>query len=76
LALATSSWSATTTPEVVDGLFYRQFKLSSVSRDSSDDIVVVGGTVDVNTFLVESSVAWNARGATSTITYKTYVTNI
>lgn len=75
-ALGTSSWSATTTPEIIDGLFYRSFKLYQVYRDSNDDIVSSGGTVDNNTFFVESSVSWRVRNATSTITYKTYVTNI
>ncbi len=74
--LATSSWGVTTTPEIVDGIFYRFFKLSAVSRDVNDDIVSTGGTVDVNTFLVESNVSWNWRGSTSTSQYKTYVTNI
>ena len=75
-ALATSSWGVTTTPEIIDGVFYRFFTLSAVSRNVSDDIVTSGGTVDANTFLVESSVSWNWKGATSTTNYKTYVTNI
>lgn len=75
-ALATSSWGVTTTPEVIDGFFYRSFKLYQVSRNSSDDIVSSGGTVDPNTFLIESNVSWNWRGSTTTSSYKTYVTNI
>jgi len=75
-ALATSSWGVTTTPEIVDGVFYRSFKLYQVARNISDDIVSSGGTVDSNTFLVESIVSWMWRGATSTTSYKTYVTNI
>ncbi len=74
--LATSSWGVTTTPEIIDGLFYRSFILYSVARDAGDDIVSSGGTLDPNTFLVESRVSWNWRGATSTVSYKTYVTNI
>lgn len=76
LALATSSWSATTTPEIVDGLFYRSFRLSAVYRDGSDDIVSSGGTLDPNTLFAESVVSWRWRNATSTTSYKTYVTNI
>lgn len=76
LALATSSWGATTTAEVVDGIFYRSFKLSAVYRDASDDIVSSGGTLDADTLFAESSVSWAWRNATSTVTYKTYVTNI
>ncbi|MEN9621804.1 MAG: hypothetical protein RLZZ67_238 [Candidatus Parcubacteria bacterium] len=74
--LATSSWSVTTTPEIIDGLFYRSFKLNQVSRDGNDDIVPSGGTIDSNTFFAEASVSWRVRNATTTITYKTYVTNI
>jgi Tfp pilus assembly protein PilV len=75
-ALGTSTWSATSTPEIVDGAFYRTFRIYAVSRDESDDIVASGGTVDPNTLLVESSVSWNWRGATTTTAYKAYFTNI
>ncbi|HVT75329.1 MAG TPA: hypothetical protein VHD69_02880 [Candidatus Paceibacterota bacterium] len=76
LAVGTSTWGVTTTPERVDGDFYRTIKVYSVFRNSSDDIVTSGGTVDSNTLLTESSVSWSYRGATTTATYKTYVTNI
>lgn len=76
LSLSTSSWGVTTTPEIVDGVFYRSFKVFTVQRNSSDDIVSSGGTVDPNTLLAESRVSWNTRNSTSTATYKTYVTNI
>ncbi|MBI5134378.1 MAG: hypothetical protein HZA81_03265 [Candidatus Taylorbacteria bacterium] len=76
LALGTSTWSASTTPEVVDGVFYRSFRLYPVSRDASDDIVTAGGTVDPDTLLAESAVSWSWRGSTTTVTYMTYVTNI
>lgn len=76
LALGPSSWSVSQTPEVVDGVFFRSFRLSPVMRNASDDIVSAGGTVDSDTFLVDVSVAWNWRGATTTAIYKAYVTNI
>jgi hypothetical protein len=75
-ALGTSTWGVTTTPEIIDGSFYRSFRVNQVSRDSSDDIVTSGGTVDPDTILLESTVSWNWRGATTSVTYKTYVTNI
>ncbi len=74
--LAASSWSVTSTPEIIDGIFYRMFRLSAVYRDGNDDIVSIGGTVDTNTFFAQSSVSWRWKGATSTTSYKTYVTNI
>ena len=76
LLLNGSSWSFTTVPEIVDGLFYRTIKVSKVSRDGSSNIVTLGGTVDPNTLLVESDVSWSYRNAASTVTYKTYVTNM
>lgn len=76
LAVGVSAWSVTTTPERIDGDFYRTIRVYQVSRNSSDDIVASGGTVDANTLLTESSVSWSYRGATTTVTYKAYVTNI
>lgn len=76
LNLTPSSWSITTTPEVIDGIFYRSFIPYAVSRNASDDIVTAGGTTDPNTLLVSVSVSWNWRGATSTANYQSYMTNI
>lgn len=76
LALSPSSWSVTATPEIVDGIFWRVIKVYSVSRDVSNDIVSSGGTVDPNTLLLESKVSWNWRGATSTASYQSYITNL
>lgn len=76
LALGMSAWSVTTTPEVVDGAFYRSFKVFPASRDASDDIVSSGGAVDPDTLLLESSVSWDWRGSTTTVKYQTYVTNL
>jgi len=75
LSIATSSWGVTTTPELIDGLFYRSFRLLSVSRDASDSIVSSGGTVDPNTLRARVSVSWPWRNATSTVSYETYVTD-
>ena len=74
--LATSSWSVTSTPEVIDGDFYRSFKTYSVNRDVSDDIVSTGGAVDAGTLLFDVSVHWQWRGATTTANYKAYMTNL
>ncbi len=76
LSLGSSSWSLSTTPEVIDGAFYRTVTVSAVRRDASDDIVASGGTVDANALLLKSTVSWNWRGATSTVSYTSYVTNI
>jgi len=76
LSLGVSTWSTTATPEVIDGAFYRTVHVNTVERDSSDNIVSSGGTTDPNTLLIDSSVAWSWRGATTTVTYKAYITNI
>jgi hypothetical protein len=76
LSLSSSAWGVTTTPEVVDGFFYRSFTVSPVQRDATNDIVTAGGTVDTGTVLVTSSVAWKWRNATTSVTYSTYLTNI
>lgn len=76
LAVLPSSWSVTTTPEVIDGAWYRSFILTSVYRDASSDIVSSGGTVDPNTLLITSSVSWAWRGSTSTASYQSYITNL
>lgn len=74
--LATSTWGVTTTPEVIDGEFYRSFRSYSVSRDASDNIVTSGGVIDSGTLLFDVSVHWQWRGATTTANYKTYMTNL
>lgn len=76
ITLGVSSWGVTTTPEIIDGIFYRSFIVRSVLRNNSDDIVSSGGTLDSDTLFVESFVSWNWRNATNTVVYKTYVTNI
>lgn len=75
-ALATSSWSVTTTPEVVDEMFYRHFTTSRVERNVSNDIVSSGGTIDSNVLLLKVHVDWTWRNATNTATYESYLTNI
>jgi type II secretory pathway pseudopilin PulG len=74
--LATSSWSVTSTPEVIDGEFYRSFRPYSVNRDVSDDIVSSGGATDPDTLLFDVSVYWQWRGATTTANYRAYMTNL
>ncbi|MFA6158687.1 MAG: hypothetical protein WC763_03665 [Candidatus Paceibacterota bacterium] len=71
-----SSWGTTSTPEIVGGVFHRSFRLASVVRDGSDNIIPSGGSVDSGTLLATVVVSWAWKGATSTVTYKTYVTSI
>lgn len=71
------SWQVQTNqPGFVFGVFDRRIRVSSVSRDTNQDIVTSGGTVDPNIKYVTVTVAWSARGATTTKTYSTYLGNI
>ncbi|HUD04096.1 MAG TPA: prepilin-type N-terminal cleavage/methylation domain-containing protein [Candidatus Paceibacterota bacterium] len=70
-----SAWSVATTPEIIDGTFYRSFTLSSVSRDSSSNIVSSGGTNDPNTLFASSTVSWSSYNATSSVSYGDYFMN-
>jgi type II secretory pathway pseudopilin PulG len=73
--LHTSNWTTTTTPEVIDGFFYRVFRLSAVNRQNGV-IVDAGGTTDVNTRKANVTVSWRWKNATTTVQYETYVINI
>lgn len=57
---AASLWSiATVDPGRIDGVFKRTINISSVMRDSADNIVDVGGIVDPDTWKVTATVAWS-----------------
>lgn len=70
-----STWATTTTNTFVDGMFERKLVISNVSRDSNDDIVSSGGTLDAGTKKATVSVSWNEKGATTTKSVSTYLTN-
>lgn len=67
--------SAATAP-FVDGRFDRRVRVSSVNRDGSDDIVLVGGSSDAGTRKLTVDVSWRVREATTTISFLTYLTNL
>lgn len=70
-----SAWLTNATSTWVDG-FYRTVTLAAVNRDANSDIVSSGGTLDANTRLVTVSISWPSRGATTTKTVSTYLTNL
>ena len=72
---ATNIANLTSTTTLIDN-FYRTVTLSVVSRDASGDIVTSGGSIDLNTKLVTSSVSWWAVTATTTKSISTYLTDI
>ena len=75
LSVSTTTRSITTTPEVTDTDFRRSFKLQSVYRNASDDIVAStapGATLDSDARKVEMSVA----GSNGTTTFEAILTNL
>lgn len=70
------TWQVSTTNIWVDGAFERTVSLSAVYRDVSGDIVSSGGTLDPDTLLVVSTVAWPSGIATTTKSISTYLTNL
>lgn len=80
LAVSTSTWSITSTPEVIDGIYYRYFTLTPAKRTPTYDIVYGAGTasdtVDLNTLFIDVYVEWQWRNATNTNIYKAFITNI
>lgn len=72
-----SAWILTSsaTP-FIDNRFDRRIKVFQVLRDANDDIVVSGGTADPNTKKITVSLSWFDRGATTTETVSTYITNL
>ena len=74
LSWASGTWSATATPQYVDGLFLRSFNISDVKRNGSDDISA-SGTYDPNTKLITASVSYTAGQSTTTKTMSSYIAN-
>jgi hypothetical protein len=70
------AWSATSTNILIGDLFERRIVLSDVRRDSSQRIVESGGNIDPNIKKVTVTLAWNSRGATTTRSLSTYLTNV
>jgi len=67
---------STSSRPFIDGRFDRRFKLSQAQRNASDDIVSSGGTVDPDIRKIAVSVSWQERGATTTMSVSTYITNL
>jgi Tfp pilus assembly protein PilV len=73
----TGTWVATTTATTTDGMYYRTVTFADVYRDTSNDqIVATGGTVDPNSRLATSTVAWWNGNATSSVSVAAYVSNL
>src|SRR3989344_2387260 len=71
-----SAWQATFDNALVDGVFERKITFSDVYRDSGQNIVSSGGTLDSNTRKVTVEVSWPTASGTTTRALSTYITNI
>jgi len=69
-------WATTTTPQYVDGRFLRSMELRDVRRNASTDDIATSGTYDPYTKLVTVSVSYSDRGATTTRTLSTYISDL
>lgn len=77
LSFSGGEWKATSSPIFeIDGIFKRTFVLGNVYRDTEDDIVLSGGTLDPNTKKITFSVSWSLRGTTTAKTLSAYLTNL
>jgi type II secretory pathway pseudopilin PulG len=75
LSVSTTTVSIVTTPEVIDGQFYRQFIVRPVYRNASDDIVAsttAGATVDDGSRQIDMYVG----GPAGTSTLRAIITNL
>lgn len=74
----TDKWRATTTPIVIDGLFYRTFKVSSVYRDPTTFNIQQNGSGDLDpgSKKIDISIAWTDKGATTTRSTTIYIFNL
>ena len=70
-----SSWYATTTESVIDGLFYRTIQFDPVKRDGNDNIATTG-SVDIGTLKITANVSWLEQSGTSTRSFETYITDL
>jgi len=76
LAFDGVNWTATTSNVYVDNMFERKVQVSDVYRNTNQDIVSSGGFLDSNTKKITVSVSWFDRGATTTRSLSTYITNL
>jgi type II secretory pathway pseudopilin PulG len=75
LATVSGTWGYSGTNNVI-GKYTRQIFVTPVERDISGNIVMLGGTVDTNTYLAKSTVNWSPGGVRNNIvSVYTYLTN-
>ena len=73
--VSSGSWSLSLTDPGPIGRYSQWIVVSSVQRDTNDDIVTSGGVVDADTFFATAFVEWQSGGSTRTKSLSTYFTN-
>ncbi len=71
-----ATWKATSTKTFIDQTFERVVVFDNVYRDSNQNIVSSGGTLDTDIKKVTASVSWSTRGATTTRVLSMYLANV
>ncbi len=72
---ATSLWATTSVNTFIDSKYERRLTVADVNRDANDDIAVAG-TYTPDTKLITMTVSWSERGATTSRSISTYLTNL
>ncbi len=67
------TWVATTTENYIDQIYKRKFFTEVVNRDNNNDIVLSGGSPDLNTRKLTVQVAWSDNKSTSTKSISSYL---
>jgi Tfp pilus assembly protein PilV len=77
LSFASNTWSLSNAnqTEVIDGIFTRTIKLSSVNRDANYNIAPTGN-IDAQTRKVSVVVSWNSSGVTVSKQISFYINDI
>lgn len=76
LYLDNGVWVATTTEQVVDGTFIREFVLSEVKRDGGGSITDASGILDGGSRKVDINVEWDGLIGSSEIEMSAYIMDI
>ncbi len=75
VATVSATWGFAGSSDLI-GKYTRQLFVTPVNRDGSGNIVTTGGTVDPDTYKVESKVTWQRTPAiTGTVSLVSYLTN-
>lgn len=71
-----STWTVGGSPSLNSQGFTRTIVVSNVYRDSNDDIVTTGGTLDTGTKKFTITNSWSSRGQTKSQVVEFYIANI